>query len=123
VLAISAVFAVLMSAGLYAAKDPTRLFGSKPDADTKGVPGLKAVGLIGTNGLGADDPVLRFSETKVGQVVFSSARSDTCRRVLFDNSTGARLEAGEVYCRQTVDQVVEAETPNRLQSLRKSFQK
>jgi len=46
-----------------------------------------------------------------------------CRRVLFDNRTGARLQAGEVFCGQSQAQVVDAESPNRLQSLSKSFHK
>jgi len=123
VLAISAAFAVLIAAGFYAAKDPAGLFPSKADRGANGIASMKAVGVIGASALGGDDPVRRFSETKVGQVVFSSARSDTCRRVLFDNRTGARLEAGEVSCGESIDRVVDAETPNRLQSLSKSFQR
>jgi hypothetical protein len=121
VLAISATFAVLMAAVFYTARDPAAVFRPKAEPSASGVQTVKAGGIIGAGALGADDPVLQFTKTKVGQVVFSSARSDTCRRVLFDNRTGARLETGEMFCGQTADEVVEAETSNRLNSLSKSF--
>lgn len=123
VLAISAAFAILMGAAFYAAKDPMGLFRSNGDAAAKGTQTVKAVGLTGAGSLGGDDPVLRFNETKVGQVVFSSARSDSCRRVLFNNRTGERLEAGEVFCGQTEAQTENPETGSRLQSVSKSFQR
>jgi len=65
----------------------------------------------------AFEPVARVGH----QRRLSSGRSDTCRRVLFDNRTGVRREAGEVFCGQSADQVVDAETSNRLNSLSKSF--
>jgi hypothetical protein len=120
VLTISGAFAALIGAGFLAAKDPVGLFQSKSVSAGTGVQTIKAVGLTGASALGGDDPVLRFTDTKMGQVVFA-ARSDTCRRVLFDNRTGARLEAGEVFCGQSQAQVVDAETSNRLQFLSKSF--
>jgi len=129
VLAISGVFAALIGAGFFAANDPVGLFQSKSESagngngTGNGVHAVKAVGLIGGSELSSNDPVLRFWETKVGQVIFSAARSDTCRRVLFDNRTGDRFEAGEVFCGQSQAQVVEPETPNRLRSLSRSFQK
>lgn len=121
VLAISGAFAVVMAAAFCTAKDPAAFFRAKAGPSASGVLTIKAVGVIGASALGGDDPLLRFTETKVGQVVFSSGRSDTCRRVLFDNRTGARLEAGEMFCGQTADQIVEAEPQNRLNSLSKSF--
>lgn len=124
VLAVSAIFALLMAGGFFAARDPVGLFGTQrePKAGT-GVQAIKGPGVIGQAELAGDDPVLHFNETKVGQVIFSSARYDTCRRVLFDNRSGARLEAGEVFCAQTDAKVIEAETGNRLHSVSKSFQK
>jgi hypothetical protein len=123
VLTISGAFAALIGAGFFAAKDPVGLFQSKSESAGTGIQTIKAVGLAGASALGGDDPVLRFAETKMGQVVFSASHSDMCRRVLFDNRTGARLEAGEVFCGQSQAQVVDAETSNRLQSLSKSFQR
>jgi hypothetical protein len=49
------------------------------------------------------DPVSRFTQTHVGHLLFSSRGSDMCRRVLFDNRTGATREAGVVVCGQPQD--------------------
>jgi len=46
------------------------------------------------------DPVAQFAETRTGHVLIPSESSGLCRRVLFENRTGALLEAGEVSCRQ-----------------------
>jgi hypothetical protein len=70
------------------------------------------------------DPVVRFTETRVGHLLFAPVGSDNCRRVLFDNKTGALYEAGEMLCGQPQEQVANtATTSNRLQALRQTFQK
>jgi hypothetical protein len=122
-LAISAVFAVVMSVGVFAAKDPVGISDWKSTGHGKGAQVDKAPSLLGAGSLASDDPVLNFDETKVGQVMISSAHSDNCRRVLFDNRTGARLDAGEVYCGQTPEQIGEAESSKRMQALKKAFQR
>ena len=121
--ALCLAFAVLIGAGFYVADDPTALFHSSSDALAGGVLNAKSVALIGAGGYGPDDPVKRFNETRVGQVLYATTWSDNCRRVLFDNNTGGRVEAGEIFCGQTAHQVTDAESSNRLHSLRKSFQR
>ena len=70
------------------------------------------------------DPVVRFTETRVGHLLFAPVGSDNCRRVLFDNMTAALYEAGEILCGQPQAQVTNAvTTSNRLQALRQTFQK
>jgi hypothetical protein len=124
-LVISAVFAVVMSVGVFAAKEPVGFtdWKSTGHGNGKGIQVDKAQGLVGASSLAPDDPVLNFDKTKVGQVMISSAHNDNCRRVLFDNRTGARLEAGEVFCGQTPEQPADAESSKRMQSLKKAFQR
>jgi hypothetical protein len=122
-LAISAVFAVVMSVGVFAAKDPVGFSDWKSTGHGKGAQVDKAPGLLGAGSLASDDPVLNFDKTKVGQVMISSAHSDNCRRVLFDNRTGVRLEAGDVFCGQTPEQAGDAEPSKRMQALKKAFQR
>ena len=69
------------------------------------------------------DPVARFTETRVGHLLFAPVGGDNCRRVLFDNTTGAFREAGEIYCGPPPSRASEATSANRLQALSKSFQK
>jgi hypothetical protein len=67
-----------------------------------------------------------FSENGVGKMLFPSARSEFCRRMLFDNRTGKYYEASEIFCGQAVDQNAEpdkVENPSRLSAVRKSFQR
>jgi hypothetical protein len=51
------------------------------------------------------DPVERFTQTQVGHLLFSLNNSDMCRRVLFDNRTGAMQEAGQILCGQPPEAV------------------
>jgi hypothetical protein len=59
-------------------------------------------------------------------MLFPTARSAFCSRMLFDNRTGKYYEAGEIFCGQVVDQKAELDkldNPNRLSAVRKSFQR
>ena len=135
VLTIIVVFGVLIGVGLYAATGRTALLqlfgfsgaggisGAGQSKQTKGPPTAKAAPLAGAANLAPDDPVMRFAETRIGQVLFASVRSDDCRRALFDNRTGASFDVKPVFCGQSANELVEAERPNRLQVLRGAFQK
>jgi hypothetical protein len=137
VLTIGVVFSVLIGVGLYATTDRAALLrlmglsgaggisGAGQSKETNGpiAAKVKSVPLVGAANLAPQDPVLRFAETRIGQVLFTSTRSNDCRRALFDNRTGASFDVKAVFCGQTADDVVEVESPNRLQALRGSFQK
>src|SRR5690349_2943255 len=99
----TAVFLAVFGGGAYLMGDQVPLF--------------KWLSLFQTNGTGAfanarpdlptggsslseDDPVRNFAKTGVGQVLFTAMSSDSCRRNLFDNRTGATYEAGEINCGQ-----------------------
>ena len=122
-LVISAVFIAVMSVGVFAAKDPVGFSDWKFTGHGKSIQVVKTPSLVGASSLASDDPVLHFDKTKVGQVMISSAHSDNCRRVLFDNRTGVRLEAGEVFCGQTPEQPGDADSSQRMMSLKKAFQR
>ena len=69
---------------------------------------------------------MRFKETGVGHLLFASSNSDGCKRLLFDNRTGLYYQAKDVDCHRPSDEIVEAneaEKPNRLTEVRKSFQR
>jgi hypothetical protein len=89
--------------------------------------GVRGAGLgvndLLANGLGADDPVVQFGTTRVGHLLFASPVSDNCRRVLFNNSDGELYEAGRVSCGQPADRPVEVSGLDRIEAMRKSFQK
>jgi len=85
--------------------------------------GENAVRPSGFAELGPGDPTVRFSDTRVGHVLFASARSDNCRRVLFDNRTGLFYEAKEIFCGQRSDQVVEVVSMDRLAGMQRFFQR
>jgi hypothetical protein len=134
VLLINTVFGVLIAVALYATVERTALFRMMGFAGAGGISGIghsaerqgaagKHNPLLGAASLAPDDPVLRFAETRVGQLLFTSMRSDDCQRVLFDNRTGASYDAPGVFCGQSADQVVEADGPARLNAVRASFQR
>jgi pimeloyl-ACP methyl ester carboxylesterase len=111
VLVVSAVFAPLIALGAYQVQQQPAPPAAKP---------ASAASAADTR---PTDPVARFAETGIGQVLFWPHGSDTCRRVLFDNRTGASQEVGEVLCEpDKSDETVRAEI-NRLTTLRKSFKK
>ena len=117
VVGLCAALAVLFGAGVYFAQD-LRAFWTTAD----GVLAATAAPLLGV-GLGVQDPAVRFSETQVGHVLFMTANSDKCRRVLFDNRTGRSYWADDILCGQTAEQLPAPERPNRLLEVKKSFQR
>jgi hypothetical protein len=65
----------------------------------------------------------RLSASGVGQVLFESASSAQCRRMLFDNRSGHMREAGSVECHDERTKVLDASSSNRFQGARQSSNK
>jgi hypothetical protein len=127
-LAISVVFGTLILAVAYAANE--RLTGFRfvqwsggGNLSGGGIASEKAVRPVGFSALDPGDPTVRFSDTRVGHVLFAMSRSDSCRRVLFDNRTGLFYEASEIFCGQGPDQAVEVIGSDRLTGLQKAFRR
>jgi len=126
--AISVVFGALILTAAYAAKDPRTLFRF---VQMSGGGGLSGGGIASENAvrpggfaeLDPGDPTVRFSDTRIGHVLFASSRSDDCRRLLFDNRTGLFYEAREIFCGQRPDQAGEVVSSDRLTGLRQFFQR
>jgi hypothetical protein len=135
VLIINAIFGVLIGVSVFAASERTALFalmgfsgaggisGAGHSAQEKGPATVKAVSLVGAASFAPDDPVLRFAETRTGQMLFTAGGSDNCQRVLFNNQNGASFDVPGVFCGQPASQVEDAATPNRLQAMRAAFKK
>lgn len=124
-LTVCVVFGSLIAAGLYAVKDPAALFRAAAVSGSGNMAGADGKGdaVTGARELDANDPVARFSATRVGHVLFASTRGDNCRRLLFDNRTGHYYEAPQLFCGPVLEQPAEAGSNDRLLALRKSFQK
>jgi hypothetical protein len=105
------------------ASDPNQLFSLKGGAALGGVAEGVPYKLVGAAALDPKDPALRFSETGMGQVLFTTANSDKCRRVLFDNKTGTSYWVRDVDCARPAEQAVEAVTSNRMLAVQKSFRR
>jgi hypothetical protein len=127
-LAISVVFGTLILTAAYAAKERLMLFrfvqtSGEGNLSGGGIASENAVRPVGFAELDPGDPTVRFSDTRVGHVLFASARSDNCRRVLFDNRTGSFFEAKEIFCGQRPDQAVEVTGMGRLSGMQQFFQR
>jgi hypothetical protein len=127
-LAICVVFGTLILTAVYAANERLTRFRFVPSSGEGHLPGggtasENAVRLTGLSELDPGDPAVRFSDTRVGHVLFALAQTDNCRRVLFDNRTGAFYEAEEIFCGQRLDQAVEVMSSDRLTELRQFFRR
>jgi hypothetical protein len=71
------------------------------------------------------DPAAQFADSRVGQLLFVIDHGFSCRRVLFDNRTGTHLEAGQFFCGPigALEPPPVASTSDRLQGIRKTFQR
>lgn len=140
VLMVCCAFVVLVCSSVYAARDYLPAFRSGPslgaglgagrNAGAHGLPPTvaedareKPVTIVGADELSPNDPVMRFSDTRVGQVLFASVRSDNCQRMLFDNRTGEYYPAAEIFCGQKPEQEIPPEKLDRFSALRKTFKK
>jgi hypothetical protein len=94
---------------------------------------FRATGVVNLSGSGTQpakpaearreiDPVSRFTQTRVGHLLFSIPDSEMCRRVLFDNRTGAMREAGVVVCGQPVE-TPPAEKQERGNAMMRAFRR
>jgi hypothetical protein len=121
IVAACAALPLILAAAIYSWNDTRALFWLKGGGAAAISPeAIKKQPLLGAASLAANDPALRFSETQVGQVVFSTV-SDTCRRHLFDNRTGRSYWVDNIPCGRTAEPVTEDEPPHRLNALKKSF--
>jgi hypothetical protein len=129
VLALCAMFAAVICAGAYATRDPHGLFESMMGGKGPGIKGAAITNVgrpdlpVGAASMPDDDPVKQFHKTGIGHVLFTGPSTDNCKRTLFDNRTGGHREVAEVFCGQTPDQVTEAQSGDRLESMRKGFKK
>jgi hypothetical protein len=67
------------------------------------------------------EPVAQFSQTRIGHLLFTSIDDDSCRHVLFDNRTGATVEAGRIVCNASPARAPDVTGEVRMRSLRNSF--
>ena len=115
VLSIGMLFGALLAAGLYRHFEPLQHASITPAPPVAGI--------------AAADPVARFQETRIGHVLYSPYTGDNCRRVFFDNRTGAFYEAGDIPCVQSAAETEPAgsggpvQGADRMQAMRKHFQK
>ena len=132
VLTINAVFGVLIAVGLYATVERNTFFRMMGFAGAGGISGVgqsahsedtRSPPVVGAASLAPDDPVLRFAETRIGQVLFTSMRTDDCQRVLFDNRTGVSYDVPGVFCGQKASRQNATDGPSRLNAVRATFQR
>jgi hypothetical protein len=129
VVVLCAVFCGVIGAGAYAARDPHGLFESIMGGKGPGISGAGITNVArpdlptGAASMADDDPVKQFHRTGIGHVLFTGPSTDNCKRTLFDNRTGGHREVSEVFCGQTPDQVTDAQSGDRLESMRKGFKK
>ena len=138
-MAINVMFGLLIGASVYGVTERNTLFqwwmgfsgagnvsgvGQSDNAkEAKDGAGEKPGRLVGEANLPPDDPVLRFAETRVGQLLFASSRTDNCQRVLFNNRTGVSFDVPGVFCGPVIDTSTETNVIDRLEAVRASFRK
>jgi hypothetical protein len=121
---LCALFGALVFAMAYFAREPAATPGVLiVSGGGAGMGPARAIGGLSTGGLAADDPVAQFAQTRVGQLLYAPIASDNCRRVLFSNETGGSYETTPVLCGPAAGKSDEATSGDRIQALRKSFQK
>lgn len=128
-LTISAVFGALILAAAYGANEPLALFrlvrasggGNLSGGAIANENAVRPLGFAAE--LEPGDPTLRFWDTRIGHVLFTSARRDDCRRLLFDNRTGYFYETKEIFCGQRPDQAVGVMSSDRLTGMQQFFQR
>ncbi len=124
VAAIILSFAVLLASGLHHRRDLGEMLASAVSrlgtSAGKGQPwrGRTAPG----EGLRPHDPRSGFVEARIGMLLFADPDSDMCRRMTFDNRTGAAVEAGIGHCGQAAERA-EQQSHDRANAMRKAFRK
>src|ERR1044071_736357 len=112
---ICAVFGSLIGGGIYTARN-TDLFNSKPPEIIS-----RSDNITGAASLKDDDPVKNFAKTGVGQVLFTGAGKDSCKRTLFDNKTGSYRVVADMYCGNDPEHTVDDKKSEQLNSMRRAF--
>jgi hypothetical protein len=120
--ALCGLFGALVFAMAYFARQPAATPGVLMVGGT-GTGAGRTTGGLSTSGLPSDDPVVQFARTRVGQLLYVPIASDNCRRVLFSNDNGGSYETTPVFCGATVGKSDEVTSGDRIEALRKSFQK
>ena len=139
ILTINVIFGLLIGVGFYAASEQSAMFlrwagfsgagglsGAGSDGgqlDGKGPATVRKPQLVGAASLDPNDPVLRFAETRIGQVLFASVGQDNCQRLLFDNRNGRYYDSAGIFCGPTPEQTVESEAPARLIAISRSLKR
>jgi len=127
--AISVVFGTLILAAAYAANERLTPFrfvqwlNGGGNHSGHGIASQQPVRLVGFSELDPSDLVVRFSETRVGHVLFAVSQSDNCRRALFDNRTGLFYETKAIFCGERPDQSGEVFGSDRMSGLRQAFRR
>jgi hypothetical protein len=97
VVSLTILFALVLTAGLYRQFRPGDAAGLA--ARHGGISGEGGGGQGGPGGKRRPlDPVDRFTETRVGHVLYYPVLGEACRRMLFDNTTGKTYDAPDVNC-------------------------
>jgi hypothetical protein len=123
VLAVCVAFVALPVVAIFYVREPVAVDGA---GGMSGLGGNAEVSAASTGlavGVAGDDPVAHFAQSRVGHILYSPNQGDYCRRVLFNNRTGVLYDMGSVLCRQSAPEAALVSGADRVQSLRKSFQK
>jgi hypothetical protein len=116
--ALCGLFGALVFAMAYFAREP-----AAPPGVLMVTGAGRTTGGLSTSGLPSDDPVAQFAQTRVGHLLYVPIASDNCRRVLFSNDNGGSYETTPVFCGPAAGKSDEVTSGDRIQALRKSFQK
>jgi len=115
---ICTMFALMVGGGAYMAQHSASLFMSTPKPPEVVA---RTDNITGAAGMKDDDPVKNFTRTGVGQVLFSEAGGESCKRTLFDNHTGSYRIVDDINCGTSGNQAVDDKKSEQLSSMRKAF--
>jgi len=69
------------------------------------------------------DPSTGFAQTRVGNMLFPTVNTDSCKSMTFDNRTGTAAETGRVHCGITQDSQSDQIGQERAQQMLRAFRK
>jgi hypothetical protein len=114
VVTVCVLFGTLVALGIYHVQETT---------DAPKVRRSSVGPVTGSERMDADDPVARFVDTGVGQVLFAPRVGDDCQRVLFDNRTGAQYDSAPINCIRPAREALSEAAADRVGPMTKGFQK
>jgi len=126
ILAIGTLFAVAVYAGVNSSRYWDELFRIVMLRSEQGWSGTNLKGTLrpGTDeGLRLLNPRDSFAQARVGLLKFSTHNSDMCRRVRFDNRTGALADAGLTVCGGLADAPDDYVGQERALAMQRAFRK